>query len=160
MEFTHLPTPCYVVDEGKLLYNLKILKKLQDDTGCKVLLAQKAFSMFAEYGLIRDYLAGTTASSLFEARLGAEEMGGETHIFAPAYKDSEFDEIASYCGHIVFNSFTQLEKFRGRCRGASIGIRITPSIIPSKPVTGCAFITWLSILWLKIIRLTEYSCQP
>jgi len=126
MEFKHLPTPCYVLDEGKLTCNLAILKQVQDNTGCKILLAQKAFSMFAEYPLMRKYLSGTTASSLYEARLGAEEMGGETHIFSPAYKDSEFDEIASYCEHIVFNSFTQLEKFRGRCGSTSIGLRINP----------------------------------
>lgn len=126
MEFKHLPTPCYVLDESKLTSNLAILKQVQDNTGCKILLAQKAFSMFAEYPLIRKYLSGTTASSLYEARLGAEEMGGETHIFSPAYKDAEFDEIASLCEHIVFNSFAQLEKFRGRCGAASIGLRINP----------------------------------
>lgn len=126
MEFNNLPTPCYVVDENKLIDNLQILKQVQDDTGCKILLAQKAFSMFREYALIRRYLAGTTASSLFEAKLGAEEMGGETHIFSPAYKDDEFDEIASLCGHIAFNSFAQLEKYRSRCAKASIGIRINP----------------------------------
>ena len=126
MRIDQLPTPCYVVDEGRLKQNLSLLKQVQDDTGCKILLAQKAFSMFSEYPLIRGYLAGTTASSLFEARLGAEELGGETHIYAPAYKDAEFDEIASLCGHIVFNSFAQLEKFRDRCGGASIGLRINP----------------------------------
>jgi carboxynorspermidine decarboxylase len=126
MKRNELPTPCYVVDEGKLQDNLQILKTVQDETGCKILLAQKAFSMFDEYPLIRKYLAGTTASSLFEAKLGAEEMGGETHIFAPAYKDEDFDEIASLCGHIIFNSFAQLEKFRSRCPSVSIGIRINP----------------------------------
>ena len=126
MKFDQIPTPCYVIDEGKLRENLSILKELQDDTGCKVLLAQKAFSTFAEYPLIGKYLSGTTASSLYEARLSAEEMGKENHIFAPAYKDNEFDEIASLCGHIVFNSFSQLEKYRNRCKGASIGIRINP----------------------------------
>ena len=126
MKFDQIPTPCYVIDEGKLRENLSILKELQDDTGCKVLLAQKAFSTFAEYPLIGKYLSGTTASSLYEARLSAEEMGKENHIFAPAYKDNEFDEIVSLCGHIVFNSFSQLEKYRNRCKGASIGIRINP----------------------------------
>lgn len=126
MKLDQLPTPCYIVDEGKLRDNLSILKKLQDDTGCKILLAQKAFSTFAEYPLISNYLCGTTASSLYEARLSAEEMGKENQIFAPAYKDGDFDEIASLCGHIVFNSFAQLEKYRNRCKGASIGIRINP----------------------------------
>jgi len=126
MDFNELPTPCYVLDEGKLVKNLEILKQVQDDTGCRILLAQKAFSMYSEYPLMRPYLAGTTASSLFEARLGAEEMGGETHIFSPAYRDEEFDEIASLCGHIVFNSFAQLEKYRERCGKASIAVRINP----------------------------------
>jgi len=126
MEFAKLPSPCYVVDEGKLIANLTVLKKVQDNTGCKILLAQKAFSMFAEYPLMRNYLSGTTASSLFEAKLGAEEMGGETHIFSPSYKDADFDQIASLCGHIIFNSFAQLEKFRSRCNGSSIGLRINP----------------------------------
>lgn len=126
MEFNQLPTPCYILDEAKLIENLTILKKLQDDTGCKILLAQKAFSMFAVYPLMSNYLSGTTASSLFEAKLGAQEMRKENHVFSPAYKDAEFDEIASLCGHIVFNSFAQLEKFRNRCGNASIGIRINP----------------------------------
>ena len=121
-----LPSPCYTVDLDQLEANLEILGNVQKEAGCKILLAQKAFSMFAEYPLIGKYLAGTTASSLFEARLGAEEMGGETHIFSPAYKDEEFDAIASLCGHIVFNSFSQLEKYRHRCKNASIGLRLNP----------------------------------
>lgn len=126
MEFNNLPSPCYVLDEANLIDNLTILKKVQENTGCKILLAQKAFSMFAVYPLIGNYLSGTTASSLFEARLGAQEMGKENHIFSPAYKAADFEEIASLCGHIVFNSFAQLEKFRDRCGSSSIGLRINP----------------------------------
>ena len=80
MMWKDLPTPCYVADEKKLKENLRILQKLEKDTGCHVLLAQKAFSMFSTYPLLREYLAGTTASGLFEARLGHEEFGGETHV--------------------------------------------------------------------------------
>lgn len=130
--FDRLPTPCYVVDEGRLRRNLELLQTVQKDTGCKILLAQKAFSMYAEYPLIRRYLAGTTASSLFEARLGATEMGGEAHIFSPAYREEEFDEIAALCSHIVFNSFAQLEKYRSRCGGASVGLRINPECSTQK----------------------------
>lgn len=126
MKLQQLPTPSYVVDEGKLTANLAILKGVQERTGCKILLAQKAFSMFHTYPLIRQYLAGTTASGLFEAKLGQEEMGGETHVFAPAFKDQDFDELTTICNHIVFNSFAQLKKFRNRCGNASIGIRINP----------------------------------
>ena len=126
MRLEELPTPCYVVDEGQLKRNLLILKKVQEDTGCRILLAQKAFSMYSEYPLIRQYLAGTTASGLYEARLGAEEMGGEVHVFSPAYRDQDFDELAQICDHIIFNSFSQLNRYRSRCGKASIGLRINP----------------------------------
>ena len=82
-----LPTPCYVIDEGKLEDNLRILRQVQERTGCRILLAQKAFSCFYEYPLIGRYLKGTTASGLYEARLGYEEMGLENHVFSPAYKE-------------------------------------------------------------------------
>ncbi len=84
-----LHTPCYVVDEAKLEANLQILAGVEQRTGCHILLAQKAFSMFRVYPLIRQYLSGTTASGLYEARLGAEEMGGQTHVFCPAYTAAE-----------------------------------------------------------------------
>ena len=121
-----LPTPCYVVDEKKLKENLKILASVQQKTGCKILLAQKAFSMFYEYPLIGQYLCGTTASGLFEARLGKEMMGKENHVFSPAYPEKDFDEIASICDHIIFNSFSQLMKYKDRCPKGSVGIRINP----------------------------------
>jgi len=123
-----LPTPCYVVDEAKLTENLKILQSVADEAGCKILLAQKAFSMFAVYPLIGKYLAGTAASGLYEARLGREEMGGETHIFSPAYTDAEFDAILQYADHIVFNSFTQWERFKDKAlaAGKRCGMRINP----------------------------------
>lgn len=126
MRLSELKTPCYVIDKGRLISNLEILDGVRRRTGCKILLAQKAFSAFSLYSLIGEYLDGTTASGLYEARLGHEEMGGETHIFAPAYKEEDFSEVASICGHITFNSFSQLEKYRSRCGGASIGIRINP----------------------------------
>ena len=126
MRLNELPTPCYVVDEGRLIRNLEILKRVQDETGCRILLAQKAFSMYAEYPLIGRYLAGTAASGLYEARLGAEEMGGEVHVYSPAYREQDIGELARLCDHITFNSAAQLEKYRGRCRGVSLGLRINP----------------------------------
>ncbi len=127
-DFGALPTPCYVVDEALILKNLEILKSVSDRTGCKILLAQKAFSMFALYPLIGRYLSGTTASGLFEAKLGHGEMGGETHIFSPAYRDEEFGEILSLCDHVVFNSFSQWERFgkRALAAGRKCGIRVNP----------------------------------
>jgi carboxynorspermidine decarboxylase len=126
MELKDLPTPVYVVDEDKLVENLKVLNGIQRATGAKILLAQKAFSCFYFYPLIAQYLSGTTASGLFEAKLAKEEMGKENHVFCPAYLDSEFDEIATICDHIYFNSFAQLKKFKGRVKNASIGLRINP----------------------------------
>ena len=121
-------TPCYVVDETRLLQNAKLLKTIADRTGCKILLAQKAFSMFAVYPLLRPYLAGTAASGLYEARLGHEEMGGETHVFSAAYRDDEFPELLNCCDHVVFNSFSQWQKFKAQAlaAGKSCGIRINP----------------------------------
>ncbi len=129
MKFEQLPTPCYVVDEGLVEKNLKILNGLMKRTGCKIVLAQKAFSMFTLYPLIAQYLDGTTASGLYEARLAHEEMSGkENHVFSPAYREDEIDEIVSMCDHIIFNSFSQLEKYKNKVLRASkhIGLRINP----------------------------------
>lgn len=128
MKFEELPTPCYVVDEGRLENNLKILNGLMERTGAKIVLAQKAFSMFKLYPLLAKYLSGTTASGLYEARLGYEEMGKENHVFSPAYRDDEMDEIVLICDHIIFNSFSQLEKFKDKVlkAGKKVGLRINP----------------------------------
>lgn len=130
-DISTLPTPCYVVDEALLKKNLEILKSVQDRTSCKILLAQKAFSMYSTYPLIGEYLAGTTASGLFEARLGREEMPDrEVHVYSPAYKKSEFEEIVTVADHIVFNSFAQYEKFSPDVlksgRDIEVGIRMNP----------------------------------
>ena len=123
-----LPTPCYVIDEARLRANLEILRGVQERTGAKILLAQKAFSCYHLYPMIGEYLAGTACSGLYEAKLGAEEMGKENHVFSAAYRESEIDEIISCCGHIIFNSFTQLNKYRDRvlAAGKKIGLRINP----------------------------------
>ncbi|HEL1605368.1 TPA: carboxynorspermidine decarboxylase [Streptococcus suis] len=128
MRIDQVPTPAYVIDEARLVNNLEILKSVQDRTGCKVLLAQKAFSMYATYPLISQYLTGTTASGLYEAKLGREEFGGEVHIFAPAFKDADLEEILEIADHIVFNSERQLRKHGDKCReaGVSVGLRINP----------------------------------
>jgi carboxynorspermidine decarboxylase len=131
IDINKIPTPAYVVDERLLNKNLEILKSVMDQTGCEILLAQKAFSMYSVYPLIGRYLSGTTASSLFEARLGYEEMGKEVHIFSPAYREEEFDEIISLCDHIVFNSIDQWKKYLKRVHDSekkvSCGLRINPN---------------------------------
>lgn len=121
-----LKTPCCVIDEDALLKNLEILSGVQKRTGCEILLAQKAYSAYSTYPTIAKYLAGVTSSSLFEARLGYEEMGTQVHIYAPAYRDDEFDEIVKYCDHIVFNTPAQYKKFKNRLNGTSCGLRVNP----------------------------------
>lgn len=123
-----LRTPYFLVDEKRLVRNLEILKDTAERAGCKILLAQKAFSMYSVYPLMREYLAGTTASGLFEARLGAEHFGGETHIFSPAYREDEFGEILKYADDLVFNSPAQVKRFGKRAKdaGKSIGLRVNP----------------------------------
>lgn len=123
-------SPCFVVDQALIERNCRILKQVKDAAGCKILLAQKGFSMFALYPLIAAYLDGTCASSPHEARLGREEFGGEVHVFAAGYSERDMDEIIPYADHIVFNSFTQLERFRATIeasgRKPELAIRVNP----------------------------------
>lgn len=143
MRWSELPTPCYVVDERLIEDNLKILRGVMDRTGARILLAQKAFSMYELYPLIGSYLCGGTASGLYEARLCAEEMvrplaaAGQTlenHVFSPAFREEEFGDILKYCDHIVFNSWRQVEKFgqRAKAAGKSIGLRVNPECSTQK----------------------------
>lgn len=127
--FGELPTPCYILDEAMLIHNGEILASVSKNTGCKILLAQKAFSNYDLYPALAPYIAGTEASGLYEARLGAEEMPGkEVHVFCGAYRDDEIDEIIKYADHIVFNSPYQLEKFGKKAKeaGKQVGLRINP----------------------------------
>lgn len=123
-------TPCYVVDEGLLKRNLKILKSIQDKTSCKIILALKGFAMFSTFPLVRQYLTGVAASSLDEARLGYEEFSAEVHACAPAYRDDEFEELLKYSDHIVFNSKAQWLHHRKKVlsfpKKVKCGLRINP----------------------------------
>ncbi|MDD2897625.1 MAG: carboxynorspermidine decarboxylase [Desulfuromonadaceae bacterium] len=124
------PSPAYVVDLGRLRHNLSILDDVQQRSGAKILLAMKAFSMWSVFPLINQTLLGVCASSPWEARLGREEFGGEVHSFAAAFKETDVAELLRISDHLVFNSFSQLERFRPlweRERGrVSIGLRINP----------------------------------
>ena len=129
-DFSNLQTPCYVIDKQLLERNLEILDDVQKRTGCEILLALKGFSMYSTFPQIANHLAGITASSLNEALLGHEEMGKQVHIFAPAYREDEFDEILKITDHIVFNTFAQFDKFKGKVKSSGknieMGIRINP----------------------------------
>ena len=124
-----LPTPCYLLDEAQLRRNGEILLGVQKRTGCKILLAQKAFSNFDVYPMLAPYLAGTEASGLYESRLGREELPDkENHVFCAAYREDEFAQLLQYADHIVFNSPRQLAKFgpAAKAAGKSVGLRINP----------------------------------
>ncbi len=127
--FKDIKTPAFIFDEDRMIYNGEILKDIQERTGAKILLAQKAFSNYDLYPLLENYLAGTEASGLYEARLGKEEMPNkEVHVFCGAYREDEFDEILSYADHLVFNSVNQLKKYglKAKQHNKSIGLRINP----------------------------------
>ncbi len=124
-----LPTPCYILDEKVIKENGEILSEVQEHTGCRILLAQKAFSNYDLYPALAPYLAGTEASGLFEARLGREEMPDkEVHVFSTAYKARDMEALFNYADHIVFNSIGQLAVFgpAAKSSGMSLGLRINP----------------------------------
>lgn len=130
IDLSQLPTPCYLIDEAALERNLQVLASVQQRTGCKIIMALKGFAMFSLFPLIRQYLHGVAASSLDEARLGCEEFGQEVHVYAAAYKDSEFAELLGYCRHVVFNSFPQWLRFKPMVAALApdvhCGIRVNP----------------------------------
>jgi carboxynorspermidine decarboxylase len=130
-DFEKVVTPVYVVSESHLEKNFKILNKIQGDTDAKVLMALKSFSMFSVFPLAKKYLSGSEASSVNEARLGKEKFGKETHVFSPSYTDKNIKEYLKYADHLVFNSFSQWDKFSAfvttsarRGKKVSCGMRV------------------------------------
>jgi len=128
IDYQHIPSPCFVLDETRFRKNLALIKSVQDDAGIEIILAFKAFAMWSAFPIVREYIPCSTASSLAEARLAFDEMGSPAHTYGPAYADGEFDEIVQYSSHITFNSLTQFEKFYPRTIGHNIscGLRINP----------------------------------
>ncbi len=124
----NLHTPAYVLDEAKLIRNCEILADVAKRSGAKILLAQKAFSMFSVYPVIEKYLAGTASSGLYEARLGSECFKGERHVFSAAYRPDTFDELLNYADHFVFNTPNQVKKFGAKvaAAGKEAGLRLNP----------------------------------
>lgn len=122
-----MKTPCYLIDERKLKENLEVLARVRKEAGVKILLAQKAYSCWRTYPLVAEYLDGTTASGLFEARLAAEEMPGrENHVYNPAFTEEDFRQVVRWCDHIVLNSPRQVALYAARARelGVSPGLRV------------------------------------
>ena len=128
LDYSQVPSPCFVLDEARLRRNMEILDDIQKRGNVKIICALKGYSFWRSFPLIGQYLAGATASSLNEARLAKEEMGKEVHVFAPVYDDDEIDQILACAGHITFNSFSQWLRFKDKtlAAGVSAGIRVNP----------------------------------
>lgn len=128
IDFSKIPSPCYVIEDRLLRKNLELLKKVKDEAGIEIICALKGFSMYSTFPLVREYLSGATSSSLNEARLCFEEMKTKAHVYAPAYLEREYEELMSYSSHITFNSLNQFNQFGARAiaNGISCGLRINP----------------------------------
>lgn len=130
MDYSKIPSPAFVLDEKLLRKNLELINRIQKEAGIEIILAFKGFAMWSAFPLVREYLSGATASSLFEARLCFEEMKTQAHVYSPVYFDSEFEELMKYSSHIVFNSLNQFQKFSPETKKAdhpiSCGIRVNP----------------------------------
>lgn len=122
-----LPSPAFVCEEELLKRNLELLKKVQDKTGVKILLALKGFALWSTFDLCKEFLQGCCASGLHEALLAKKEFNKEVHTYSPAFKDEEIDEIIQISNHLVFNSFNQLNRYKDKARGkTSMGLRVNP----------------------------------
>lgn len=111
LDFSHIPSPCYVLEADKLRQNLKLIRHVQDESGAKIILAFKAFSLWDAFPIIREQFDSATASSLAEARLASEELGSLAYTYAPVYSPNEIDQILECSRHITFNSLSQLERY-------------------------------------------------
>jgi carboxynorspermidine decarboxylase len=127
-----LETPYFLIDERRLVANLEIVRQVREESGARAVLALKCFSTWGMFGLMRPYLDGTTSSSLYEARLGREEFGGEVHAYSVAFSEAEITAAAGLADKVIFNSRSQLDRFGGLVHGAQIGIRVNPGVSHSE----------------------------
>lgn len=129
-----IASPAYVIDEAALLRNLKLMKQVKEAAGCKIIFAQKAFACFSLYPLMAEYLDGTTASGIYEARLGKEHFGKEVHVYSPGYDAAEIEALHPIASHVTFNSLTQWNRYKAQLKGISCGLRLNPQL----SITGTA----------------------
>ena len=124
----HLRTPYYLIDETRLLKNLEIIQHIREQSGAKSVLALKCFSTWCVFDLMRQYMDGTTSSSLFEAKLGYEKFGKEVHAYSVAYSAEEIEAVAQFADKVIFNSLSQLKLFHHSVRNLKVGLRVNPGI--------------------------------
>lgn len=123
-----IPSPCYVCEEAKLEANLQLMQRVQKESGVEIILALKGFSMWSTFELVSKYLQGSTASAVWEARLGKEEIGKQVHAYSPAFKPADIDQLVDLVNHISFNSLAQWQRYKEQvlAAGVSAGIRLNP----------------------------------
>lgn len=126
-----MQTPFYLIDKSKLLLNLEKIAWLREKSGAKSLLALKCFATWSVFDFMADYMDGSTSSSLYEVRLGAEKFRGETHAYSVAYADHEIAEVLDHAGKIIFNSIGQLTRFETQSVGHTRGLRVNPGVSTS-----------------------------
>jgi carboxynorspermidine decarboxylase len=130
IDYSQVPSPCYVMDEERFRKNLSLLKSVSDSSGAEIILAFKGFAMWGVFGILKEYFSGAAASSADEARLCYEEIGSPAHTYSPVYSEKDFDRILKYSSHITFNSLAQYNKFSKKIKDypgkISIGLRINP----------------------------------
>ena len=128
LDLYSLPSPCFVIDKKALRSNLEVLQKIKFETNVKILIALKAFSTLSLAPLISEYLDGCCSSGLYETKLAAKYFRGEVSTFSPAFKSSEFEEIASLSNHVIFNSLNQFNNFYNIAKRSKkeVGIRVNP----------------------------------
>lgn len=128
LHYANIPSPCYVCDESKLEENLKLMQYVQEQAGVEIILALKGFSMWSTFPLIKQYLKGATSSGVWEARLAREEMGGDVHVFSPAYKPKDIEQLLGLVNHMSFNSLGQWQRYKDQILTSSVsaGLRINP----------------------------------
>lgn len=124
----HVDTPCYIIDEQKLLKNLEKIQWIRTHAGVKTVLALKCFSTWSVFKLMQNYMDGTTSSSLYEARLGYEEFGKEVHAYSVAFSEDEISELKQYANKVIFNSIHQLKMYCAELTSLDVGLRINPLI--------------------------------
>ena len=125
---TPLPSPCFLLEAAKLKANLERIKRVQEESGCTIILALKGFAMWSAFSIVRDYLAGCAASSYHEARLAHDHFGGHIHLYAPAYSDAEFPALVKLSDRISFNSLSQWQRFKDQAKDVSCGLRVNPGV--------------------------------
>ena len=130
IDYSKVPSPCYVIDEERFRNNLRLIKMVAEESGAEIILAFKGFAMWGVFPVLREYISGASASSLNEAKLCYEEIGTRAHTYSPVYKESDFSSVLEYSSHITFNSFAQYIKYSDTLSAhkgnVSAGLRINP----------------------------------